>query len=119
MKPNYSLIFATGLAAVLSSCATHPPSEAEGGPRYYYAKPASTPSNTGQSAIRRATPPLAAYETAHETTETPWPRRVTSGSATITIYEPQVDSWDGLEIVARNAVGIQRAGQPDPTYGVV
>ena len=31
----------------------------------------------------------------------------------------QVDSWDGHEIVARNAVGIRKAGQPEPTYGVI
>ena len=120
MKPYYNLIFATALAAVLSSCATRPPSEAEGGPRYYYANSASSPSRpsnpSSPSPSIHATPPLL---TAHETSETPWPRRVTSGSATITIYEPQVDSWDGHEIVARNAVGIQRAGQNEPTYGVV
>jgi hypothetical protein len=126
MKPNLNLIIASGLAAMLSSCATRPPSEAEGGPRYYYANSASSPStpsrpsNPSSTAPSiRATPPLAAYETARETSETPWPRVVNSGSATITIYEPQVDSWDGHEIVARNAVGIRRAGQNEPTYGVV
>jgi hypothetical protein len=44
---------------------------------------------------------------------------VTTDSGTITVYEPQVDSWDGHEIVARNAVGIRKAGQPEPTYGVI
>lgn len=125
MKLNFNLIFATGLAAVLCSCATRPPSEAEGGPRYYYANSAnsasspsspSRPSNPSSSTPSiRTTPSPAPYESS----ETPWPRRVTSSSATITIYEPQVDSWDGREIVARNAVGIQRAGQNEPTYGVV
>jgi hypothetical protein len=119
MKPNFNLIIATGLAAALSSCATRPPSEAEGGPRYYYANSASSPSAPSKppstTPITHATPAPAS----NESSETPWPRRVTNGSTTITIYEPQVDSWDGHEIVARNAVGIQRAGQLDPTYGVV
>ena len=112
MKPNINLIFATGLAAVLSSCATRPPSEAEGGPRYYYAKPASTTTSPISPAPAPARAPV-------ESSETPWPRSVTSGSTTLTIYEPQVDSWDGHALVARNAVGIQRAGQSEPTYGVV
>jgi len=114
MKPNFNLIFVTGLAAAVSSCATRPPSEAEGGPRYYYANSASratTPSAPAPAPAPAPTPP--------ESSETPWPRNVSSGSATITIYEPQVDSWDGHKIVARNAIGIQKAGQPQPTYGVV
>jgi hypothetical protein len=118
MKPYYNLIFIAGTAA-LSSCATRPPSEAEGGPRYYYAKSESSPSGPSNASSpnpsTRATPAPARYESS----ETPWPRTVNSGSTTITIYEPQVDSWDGHEIVARNAVGIQRSGQSEPTYGVV
>jgi hypothetical protein len=30
-----------------------------------------------------------------------------------------VDSWDGHQLTARNAIGIQKAGQPEPIYGVV
>src|SRR5262252_4058468 len=103
MKPYYNLIIATGLAAVLSSCASRPPSEAEGGPRYYYAKPTSSPSTpsipSNPSPSTRPTPAPATYQSS----ETPWPRIVKNDSSTITIYEPQVDSWDGHALVARNA----------------
>jgi len=116
MKPTPNLIFAAGLAAIVSSCATRPPSEAEGGPRYYYAKSAS---ESAHSTAATSAPAPAPATVPAEASETPWPRTVTSSSATITIYEPQVDSWDGHQIVARNAVGIQKAGQPEPTYGVV
>lgn len=114
MKPNLNLVFAAGLAAALTSCATRPPSEAEGGPRYYYSRSASSepaPSSPGAAS--------APYAAAAESTETAWPHTVRSDSTTITIYEPQVDSWDGHHLVARNAVGIQKVGQPEPTYGVV
>jgi len=114
MKPNISLLFVAGLAAALSSCATKPPSEAEGGPRYYYANSASR-----TSTLVGAPTPAPAPASAAEPSEMPWPRTVTSGSTAITIYEPQVDSWDGHDLVARNAIGIQKAGQPEPTYGVV
>src|SRR6266496_202953 len=114
MKSKLNLILISGLAAMLSSCATRPPSEAEGGPKYYYANTASRPSASSSAQVPAPTPPSPS-----ESSETSWPRSVTSGSTTITIYEPQVDSWDGHEIVARNAIGIQKSGQPEPTYGVV
>lgn len=95
-----------GLAAMLSSCATKPVPESEGGPRYYY---------SGQGAETRSSPGPATAQPS----ETPWPRTVASGSTTLTIYEPQVDSWDGHQVTARNAVGIQNAGQREQTYGVV
>jgi hypothetical protein len=114
MKPYYNLVIVAALSG-LCSCATRPPSEADGGPRYYYAKPASSLSSPNTSPSARPTPAPAQYRSS----EMLWPRTVKSDSATITIYEPQVDSWDGHELVARNAVGIQRSGQPEPTYGVV
>ena len=43
----------------------------------------------------------------------------TDGSVSYTIYEPECDSWDGHLLVARSAVAVQPAGQPEPTYGVV
>ncbi len=48
-----------------------------------------------------------------------WPRVIVSGSATNTIYEPRVNSWDGRQLMARDTVGVQGAGQPQPTFGVV
>jgi hypothetical protein len=35
------------------------------------------------------------------------------------VFEPQCDSWDGHELVARSAVSMQAASQAQPTYGVV
>ena len=94
MKHVLNWILAAGLGVVLCSCATRDTSQVGSGSAYYY-----TPSDTGANAV--------------------WPRHVVSGATDYTIYEPQVDSWDGHQLMARSAVGVQGARQPQPTYGVV
>jgi hypothetical protein len=49
----------------------------------------------------------------------PWPRVFVQGGATNTIYQPQVDSWDGFLLKARTAVAVQPVGTPEPVFGVV
>src|ERR1051326_9096429 len=107
MKPLLALFVVTGGAVLLSSCATRQLSPSEGGPAYW---------NSSRSTAEVSTSAPAAST---QSAETPWPRSVVNGSTTLTIYEPQVDSWDGHELTARNAIGIQKAGQPEPIYGVV
>lgn len=48
-----------------------------------------------------------------------WPVVFTSGTTTCTIFEPQSDSWDGHNLLARSAVSIQAPGQSQPNYGVI
>ena len=48
-----------------------------------------------------------------------WPRTVTAGGDKLTIYEPQVESWQGNLLRARAAVGVETPALPKPTYGVV
>lgn len=109
MKPLFGFFVVTGGALLFTSCTTREVSPSEGRPAYYYSKPAAGVS--GSTASTAATP--------SESSETPWPRSVVNGSTTLTIYEPQVDSWDGHQLTARNAIGIQKVGQPEPIYGVV
>ena len=106
MKHIINAIFTATLVVMLSSCATRDISQSGGGPNYYYAEPAPGPNH-----------PSGPMPT--EFADSVWPRVVTSGATTTMIYEPQVDSWDGHQLVARNAVGVQNASQPQPTYGVV
>lgn len=47
-----------------------------------------------------------------------WPREVRSGDATIVLYQPQVDSLEGIEAKARIAVSIKRPGRP-PEFGAL
>ena len=52
-------------------------------------------------------------------TDNGWPRTVTSGNQEITIYEPQVDSWERNQLQARAAVSVQASALSQPTYGVI
>ena len=94
MKRILNTILVAGVVVVLSSCATQDAAQSGDDAAYYYTAPASV-ANFG------------------------WPRVIASGTTTYTIYEPQVDSWDGHQLMARGAVGVQSAGQHQPTYGVL
>jgi hypothetical protein len=49
----------------------------------------------------------------------PWPRQITSGETTITIYQPQVDSWKSRDLVGRAAVSVKDAASPQENFGVI
>jgi hypothetical protein len=53
--------------------------------------------------------------------ESPWPHQVQSGATTLTVYQPQLDSWDGFKLEARLAVQAQQGqGQQAVThFGIV
>src|SRR4051812_3293424 len=70
-------------------------------------------------AARQSSYSSATTATITTNSEASWPRTVVSGGATNVIYEPKVDSWDGYNLVARNAVEIQSAPGPEPAFGVV
>lgn len=52
-------------------------------------------------------------------TDIGWPRQVKGGSDTITVYQPQVDSWDGNVLKERAAVSVATQASPTPTFGVI
>ncbi|WP_247868448.1 MULTISPECIES: hypothetical protein [unclassified Pseudomonas] len=47
-----------------------------------------------------------------------WPQVITSGKARLTVYQPQLDSWDGYTLNARAAVEATGA-DGKPTFGIV
>ena len=49
----------------------------------------------------------------------PWPRKFVSGATTVSVYQPQLDSWKDNQISARAAVEIQTTGTQAPSYGVI
>ena len=57
---------------------------------------------------------------ADDALETPWPYEVKDGDTAITVYQPQLDSWDGYKLQARAAVSVKE-GEKDSTltYGVI
>ena len=48
-----------------------------------------------------------------------WPRTISSGADEISVYQPQLEKWEGDELAAYAAVSVQNAGKEQPTYGVV
>ena len=51
--------------------------------------------------------------------DAPWPRVVTYNGATLTVFQPQVKSWEGDQLEAYAAVRVQTPGKKDTDYGVI
>jgi len=49
----------------------------------------------------------------------PWPRSVSAKGATISIYQPQLESWNGNLLDAYAAVTIKTTGTAETNYGVI
>ncbi len=86
-----------------------------------------TPAPDQQAA--QSTAPAATPQTATDTTQPPaptidaskfnWPRTYKDDTATIMVYQPAIQKWDGFNFEARFAVSIQEAGKPAPVFGVI
>src|SRR5262244_2595427 len=48
-----------------------------------------------------------------------WPRQFQNGSFTITVYQPQVESWKGRDLSGRAAVSVKDAASPEEQFGVI
>src|SRR5512134_16234 len=60
-----------------------------------------SPSGVGPQAMYA--PNVEAQPPAEEVTPDPWPRMAEIGGANYSIYQPQMDSWDGHRLAARAA----------------
>jgi len=49
----------------------------------------------------------------------PWPRKVELSSATVLVYQPQVESWDGNQMQIRAAVSVKPAGAQAQSFGAI
>jgi len=70
--------------------------------------------------------PLAGLAAAPAPARTPspptddgWPRQFSSGGAALNVYQPQLDSWDGLRLQAHAAVSVRPQGAGSSTFGVI
>src|SRR5215813_2239618 len=52
-------------------------------------------------------------------TPDPWPKTIEQGEVTYTLYQPQLDSWDGHTIAAHAAVSVRPAGAKATDFGVI
>ena len=55
---------------------------------------------------------------ADEVTPDQWPRTSKVDGTTYTMYQPQMDSWDGYLLKGRSAVSVQPPGTKGPIFGV-
>src|SRR5215813_4888636 len=61
----------------------------------------------------QAPPPAA------QVTPDPWPKLFTISGAKYTLYQPQVDKWDGYNFEGHAAVAVLPAGAKDPISGAI
>jgi hypothetical protein len=80
--------------------------------------PASPPSAAGAPTASPANP-APATTSAPGNPGDPWPRTISYQGATISIFQPQVESWVGNELKAFSAVRVKTATKQDTDYGVV
>ena len=55
---------------------------------------------------------------AQEQGENPWPRQIEAASATVTMYQPQLEAFEGNTLKARAAVAVDTGGT-EPVFGAV
>src|SRR5262250_1856161 len=79
--------------------------------------PAVQPPQTTTTA--QQTPLVSNQPPADEVTPDPWPKTIKEGNATFTLYQPQLDSWDGYSFEAHAACSVLVAGNKDPDFGVI
>lgn len=71
-------------------------------------------------ASAQTVPPAAGERMAEASApERRWPLVVESGDESITVYQPQLESFKGDKLTARAAVSIEKKGQPEPTFGAM
>ena len=51
--------------------------------------------------------------------ELDWPRVIKNAAGTLTVYQPQIEQWNGIRIATRAAVSMQPSDGSQPVYGVV
>ncbi|HME41699.1 MAG TPA: hypothetical protein VKF36_01320 [Syntrophorhabdales bacterium] len=56
---------------------------------------------------------------AEEVTPDKWPRTANLGGVKYTIYQPQLDTWDGYQFEAHAAVSVLPASAKEPLFGVI
>src|SRR4029077_20501959 len=59
---------------------------------------------TGAGVCRRDRCPAQPTGVPHLAAESRWPLQIITGDTTLTLYQPQLDSWDGYKLSARIAV---------------
>src|SRR5208283_2694668 len=64
-------------------------------------------------------PPIEPLINDRVPTDNGWPRIIKAGNLQVTVYQPQVESWDRDRLQSRAAVSVQTPGSAVPIYGVI
>jgi hypothetical protein len=56
---------------------------------------------------------------ASQVTPDSWPKTTQVNNINYTLYQPQLDKWDGYSLEAHAAVSVQPADAKEPTFGVI
>lgn len=112
------VVLLPAVALLLSACASKPAYKDQFGnrsqnPNYLYG---AAEGDAGASAPYLSASGSVAGPAA---TQPEWPRVFVNENTTNTVYQTQVDAWDGSSLTGRNAVAVQTAGEPQPVYGVI
>ena len=75
------------------------------------------PSTQKQQAKTKAA--AAPTSASASTAEKAWPRTFTKGGDTFSIYQPQVDKWDGNRLYLYSAVEVENSAKKSRNYGVI
>ncbi len=106
-----------GRSSIWTACAT----VFVGSAALFAAGQAAAPAAKTPAPAARAAAPAAepAAPGAAPSTDGTWPRELSTSIGKVTIYQPQVDGWDGVQLEFRAAVAVQASAEAPPVYGVV
>lgn len=62
---------------------------------------------------------LLALAPARADSADPWPKSSVVGGATYTLYQPQLEKWDGFNFVGHAALSVQPSGAQQPIFGAM
>ena len=110
MKHVTSSFVRFSIAILLTFCAANDSAQVTGTATYS----AGESSYAGAGYTATATSAPANVASAVAATADTWPMEVNSGGYTWTIFEPQSDSWDGHQLMARSAVAVRSAPSGSP-----
>ena len=111
----------SGIAAVLlllpASAAHAQEQAAQKEPQGFSASSPSAQTPPASQTATAAAPAGSSSVTA--LTDNGWPRDIMSGTTRITIFQPQIDTWDGFRITGRSAVAVTEKPDAPPLYGII
>jgi uncharacterized membrane protein YgcG len=74
---------------------------------------------TAANVSAQSADPQTKVDQSGETAPDPWPRTIKAQGMDLMVYQPQLESWDGVLLQARAAVAVTPLGSDQQTFGVI